>query len=189
MMNKSTKRLFVLTIMLFVVIFVVGVSYAYTHANFFNRETGTTIAVNGGKMEIIYNDPSGGGYSSSITADGVIPGWETTKLFTVTGTNEIDSNQTVDTNMYYKVGLVVVENTFSEGALKYELTPDNGDVTPTGQILSNFTGNVPQSGTEWFGMGYFVPGSDAVVHKYALKISFPETGKNQNIDKAKHFAG
>ena len=50
MMNKSTKRLFVLTIMLFVVIFVVGVSYAYTHANFFNVENSTTIAVNGGKI-------------------------------------------------------------------------------------------------------------------------------------------
>ena len=46
MKNKNTKKIYILTIMLYVVIFVVGVSYAYTHANFFNRETGTTIAVN-----------------------------------------------------------------------------------------------------------------------------------------------
>ena len=44
--KKKVKNILLLTSLLLIVVFIMGVSYAYTHANFFNRETGTTIAVN-----------------------------------------------------------------------------------------------------------------------------------------------
>ena len=59
--DKKSVKIMVLGSLLLVVVFIMGVSYAYTHANFFNVENSTTIAVNGGKMEIVYNDPSRGG--------------------------------------------------------------------------------------------------------------------------------
>ena len=91
--------------------------------------------------------------------------------------------------MPYNIKLIIPQNQFSSGALKYTLigskeANDNGKVVnidtwkdiPTG---ANTTGTV-------LGSGYFMPGEN-VVHTYTFNIYFPDNHISQDADKNKIF--
>mgnify|MGYP004543366111 FL=1 len=93
--------------------------------------------------------------------------------------------------MPYNIKLIIPQNQFSSGALKYTLIgskedSDNGKVVnidtwqdiPTG---ANTTGTV-------LGSGYFMPGEN-VVHTYTLNLYFPDNHISQDADKNKIFGG
>ena len=135
-------------------------------------------------MIINYQDNTG-----VITASKIIPSWTTTKKFTVSGKNDTKINDvTTDNNMYYKIVLVIDNNTFSKGALTYSLKQDSSSST-NGQMATKSSGTINQSGKQNLGRGYFSTTSTFVNHIYNLTISFPDTGKDQSIDNAKSFAG
>ena len=121
---------------------------------------------------------------SNITANGIHPSNEpaVTKNFTVTG------NNTTGSIMGYSLSLVMDENTFSIGALKYKLTSTNtggnGEVVPAiSEAKDLYIGPT----TNLLGAGYFNQTSGNKVHTYKLEIYFPETGLNQNADQGKTF--
>ena len=181
-MNKGKTIIWILSIILtFIIAF--GVAYAYLAIRINNNETTSTVAFDTGTMEINYENNSG-----NIVLNKIIPGASVTKKFTLTGTNntKINDNNT-DNNMYYKIGIVVDNNTFSEDALRYSLTKDN-ESTNNGEQANNLNGSISQSGTRYIASGYFAGGASNAKHIYNLKISFPETGKDQSNDQGATFA-
>lgn len=159
----------------------IGMSYAYFRANINGEESVSTIVAESGEMDITYENNS-----SNIIANGAVPGWEVVKNFTISGKNTAKANKVnPDNNMYYKIGIVVDENTFSKGALIYSLTSEE---VSNGKKADNKSGKIGNEGITYIGDGYFTETSTYVDHKYHLAIGFPETGKDQSNDKGKSFA-
>ena len=185
-MNKNNKKtiLFLSISIVIMSTLFISIAYSYFVAKIKNNESESTISVAGGEMIINYQDNTG-----TITASKIIPSWTTTKKFTVSGKNDTEINDvTTDNNMYYKIVLVIDNNTFSNGALTYSLTQDSSS-SSNGQMATNTSGTINQSGEQYLGHGYFSTTSTFVNHIYNLTISFPDTGKDQSIDNAKSFAG
>ena len=185
-MNKNNKKIILflsISIVIMTTLFI-SIAYSYFVAKIKNNESKSTISVAGGEMIINYQDNTG-----VITASKIIPSWTTTKKFTVSGKNDTKINDvTPDNNMYYKIVLVIDNNTFSKGALTYSLKQDSSSST-NGQMATNASGTIKQRGKQYLGHGYFSTTSTFVNHIYNLTISFPDTGKDQSIDNAKSFAG
>lgn len=185
-MNKNNKKtiLFLSISIVIMSTLFISIAYSYFVAKIKNNESESTISVAGGEMIINYQDNTG-----TITASKIIPSWTTTKKFTVSGKNDTEINDvTTDNNMYYKIVLVIDNNTFSKGALTYSLEQDSSSAS-NGQMATNTSGTINQSGEQYLGHGYFSTTSTFVNHTYNLTISFPDTGKDQSIDNAKSFAG
>ena len=177
----------IITISLFSIFLLLGailsIAYAYFKARVSNLESSSTISIEAGEMSITYE-----GNTSTITASNIIPNWSTTKKFTLVGINNTQANNVnTDNNMYYKIGIVVDNNTFSEGSLTYTLNKDRSS-SSNGQMADSKTGTIPSSGTKFIATGYFSETSTEVSHIYNLTIAFPDTGEDQSDDQGASFA-
>ena len=160
-----------------------GVTYSYLAAKINNRESSSTIKVESGQLSITYENNS-----SNIILNNIIPGDSVTKQFTLTGINNTKPNAiTTNTDLKYKIGIVIDNNTFSEGALTYSLTKDSTS-SSNGKTADNSTGTIKSSGIQYIGKGYFVSGANNDKHIYNLTISFPDTNEDQSIDQGASFA-
>lgn len=160
-----------------------GVTYSYLAAKINNRESSSTIKVESGQLSITYENNSG-----NIILNNVIPGNSVTKQFTLTGINNTKPNAiTTNTDLKYKIGIAIDNNTFSEGALTYALTKDSSS-SSNGKLANDATGTINSSGIQYIGKGYFVSGANNDKHIYNLTISFPDTNEDQSIDQGASFA-
>ena len=160
-----------------------GVTYSYLAAKINNRESSSTIKVESGQLSITYENNS-----SNIILNNIIPGNSVTKQFTLTGFNNTKPNAiTTNTDLKYKIGIVIDNNTFSEGALTYTLSKDSSSST-NGKLANDATGTIKSAGTQYIGNGYFVSGANNDKHIYNLTISFPDTNEDQFIDQGASFA-
>ena len=160
-----------------------GVTYSYLAAKINNRESSSTIKVESGQLSITYENNS-----SNIILNNVIPGDSVTKQFTLTGINNTKPNAiTTNTDLKYKIGIVIDNNTFSEGALTYSLTKDSTS-SSNGKTADDSTGTIKSSGIQYIGKGYFVSGANNDKHIYNLTISFPDTNEDQSIDQGASLA-
>ncbi|MDD2409473.1 MAG: hypothetical protein PHD03_01990 [Bacilli bacterium] len=176
--NSIINILFGVMLLLLVTI---GVSFAYFTAGISGSEGATTITVSGGTMTITY---AGG---SAITASNIHPQSAAivTKNFTITG------NNTAAIVMKYKVTLIVQTNTFSSGALEYQLASTN--TGSNGTIMTAITTNtdiVNGASNILLGNGQFTAATGGnKVHTYSLTIYFLDTGTDQNINQGKSLTG
>lgn len=160
-----------------------GVTYSYLAAKINNRENSSTIKVESGQLSITYENNS-----SNIILNNIIPGDSVTKQFTLTGINNTKPNAiTTNTDLKYKIGIAIDNNTFSEGALTYSLTKDSTS-SSNGKTADDSTGTIKSSGIQYIGNGYFVSGANNDKHIYNLTISFPDTNEDQSIDQGASFA-
>lgn len=160
-----------------------GVTYSYLAAKINNRESSSTIKVESGQFSITYENNSG-----NIILNNIMPGDSLTKQFTLTGINNTKPNAiTTDTDLKYKIGIVIDTNTFSEGALTYSLAKDSSS-SSNGKLANDATGTINSSGIQYIGKGYFVSGANNDKHIYNLTISFPDTNEDQSIDQGASFA-
>ena len=160
-----------------------GVTYSYLAAKINNRESSSTIKVESGQLSITYENNS-----SNIILNNIIPGNSVTKQFTLTGFNNTKPNAiTTNTDLKYKIGIVIDNNTFSEGALTYSLAKDSSS-SSNGKLANDATGTIKSSGIQYIGNGYFVSGANNDKHIYNLTISFPDTNEDQSIDQGASFA-
>ena len=160
-----------------------GVTYSYLAAKINNRESSSTIKVESGQLSITYENNS-----SNIILNNIIPGDSVTKQFTLTGINNTKPNAiTTNTDLKYKIGIAIDNNTFSEGALTYSLTKDSTS-SSNGKTADDSTGTIKSSGIQYIGNGYFVSGANNDKHIYNLTISFPDTNEDQSIDQGASFA-
>lgn len=160
-----------------------GVTYSYLAAKINNRESSSTIKVESGQLSITYENNS-----NNIILNNIIPGDSVTKQFTLTGINNTKPNAiTTNTDLKYKIGIAIDNNTFSEGALTYALTKDSTS-SSNGKLANDATGTINSSGIQYIGKGYFVSGANNDKHIYNLTISFPDTNEDQSIDQGASFA-
>ena len=160
-----------------------GVTYSYLAAKINNRESSSTIKVESGQLSITYENNSG-----NIILNNIIPGDSVTKQFTLTGINNTKPNAiTTNTDLKYKIGIAIDNNTFSEGALTYALTKDSTS-SSNGNLANDATGTINSSGIQYIGKGYFVSEANNDKHIYNLTISFPDTNEDQSIDQGASFA-
>ena len=184
-MNKDNK-VKIIGYFLVAIIFLaigIGITYSYLAVRINGVESASTIAFDTGTMKIDYENNS-----SNLVLSKIIPGAEATKQFTLTGSNNTKNNANIsNNNMYYKIGIVIDNNTFSSNALRYKLTKDSSS-TNNGEQANNLSGFIPQDGTRFIGSGYFASGASNAKHVYNLTISFPETNTDQSEDQGATFA-
>lgn len=179
----KNKYMIYITLLVLLLSFVLGITYSYLAAKINNLETSSTIAIEAGKLSITYENNS-----SNIFLSNIIPGDSVTKQFTLTGINTTKPNAiTKNTDLKYKIGIVIDVNTFSNGALTYTLTKDSSSST-NGKLANDTTGTIDQSGTQYIGNGNFPSGTNNDKHIYNLTINFPDTNIDQSIDQGASFA-
>ncbi len=202
-MDTKNNMAYMITLLFISIIVLIGGAYAYFTAGMSTGETEATLRVGAGQLKIKFANTNSvqiaenvqptpaknectkqtGAYycdQSQYTPVG-------TKTFTLTGTNTTDASKNM--KMPYNIKLIIPQNQFSSGALKYTLigskeANDNGKVVnidtwqdiPTG---ANTTGTI-------LGSGYFMPGEN-VVHTYTFNIYFPDNHISQDADKNKIF--
>ena len=184
MKDNNKKPILFLTLLIIIMTgMLISVAYSYFVAKTKGLESTSTISVATGEMTIKYQ-----GNTGSIVASKIIPSWSTTKKFTVSGKNDTVTNvNNTNNKMYYKIVLVIDNNTFSTGALTYSLAKDSSS-SSNGKMADAKSAAIAKNGTQELGTGYFTTTSTFVNHIYNLTISFPDTGKDQSADNAKSFA-
>ena len=163
-MNSRYFKPLVLVVFLMIICITSLVSYAYFTASV-NGSSNNNVVVTG-HMEVRFEDGPVIGTSLNM-----IPGDYITKTFSVTNTGNVDA--------LYNIYLNNVYNDFNPTSdLVYEIISDNGiniseRVCPTtyGVLSSNILIGVGET------------------HNYTLKITFKETGINQDSNKGKLFSG
>ncbi len=202
-MDTKNNMAYMITLLVISIIILIGGTYSYFTAGMSSGETEATLRVGAGQLKIKFANTNSvqivenvqptaaktectkktGAYycnQSEYTPVGV-------KTFTLTGTNTTDASKNM--KMPYNIKLVIPQNQFSSGALKYTLigskeTSDNGKVVniETWQDIStgaNTTGII-------LGSGYFMPGEN-MIHTYTFNIYFPDNHISQDADKNKVF--
>ena len=183
---------------------VIGATFAYFTAQVGGGDSATTVKMNAGVLKINFTNGNtvqskegfeptkaaeecakkeGGYYCDQAQYSPVA-----TKKFTLTGTNTTLASDNM--KMPYTIKLVVTQNEFSTGAIKYTLVgTKTGGEAATGELAQVATWVDVKTGaaeSTAIGSGYFLPGSDTV-HSYDLNIYFPDNHVNQDIDKNKVF--
>ena len=114
---KKRINYIIIAIVLFVAINV-ALSFAYIRGGSAGSESVSTVALEGGSINVRYSSNSG-----SIVASDIVPGYETTKKFTIT--SEYGNNHDYyDLGLWYQINLVVDRNDFGDGSLTYSLSLD-----------------------------------------------------------------
>ena len=178
MENKKEKLILSIFIM-FIFIISSGISYAYFSSKIIGAETGSTVALKGGTIEINYKDDS-----NVIDLTGIYPREEAwaVKEFTLKGINTTDLTNVLN----YKVGILVEENTFTRNSLTYTL---ENTLNEAGTAVENRNGIIYKTrGYQVLGNGNFNDYTNKE-HKYILKIYFPETNEDQNENQKARFKG
>ena len=187
---------------------VIGATFAYFTAQVGGGESATTVKMNAGVLKINFTngnnvqttegfEPTKAKTECPANKKNETDGYYcnkdqytpvATKLFTLTGTNTTLDKDNM--KMPYTIKLVVTQNQFSTGAIKYTLvgtkTVGNAAEGELAQVANWVDVKTGAAEATVIGNGYFLPGSDTV-HSYDLNIYFPDNHVNQDIDKNKVF--
>ena len=172
--NKGNTILLTVIGIATLLIAVVGATFAYFSAVLSGNETDTTIRITSGTLATRFD----GG--EKIDIQGIYPrdAYWARKVFTITA-----NVNSAGVDVPYYLSLVIYDNGFDAGALKYTLAGekknsdrDNGGLVPstTGMV------DIKKTGVEDLGEGFFKGSTNGeVTHSYTLEIFFPsEPGQN-----------
>ena len=179
--GKGNRILLTIVAIATLLVAVVGATFAYFTAVLTGEENKTTVKVISGSIGIEMPE------SSIITVANTYPqaGVIATKDFSLKTTNDIPGS-----TVYYSASVVIDENTFTAGDLKYTFIKDASSST-NGNTLTEVTvqTEIPTSGAIALGTtGSFVGDTDGeVTHTYHFNIYFPDNGENQNESQEKIF--
>lgn len=183
---------------------VIGATFAYFTAQVGGGEKTTTVKMNAGVLKIDFTNGNSvhttEGFEPTkaktecATQDGAYYCDQAqytpvaTKKFTLTGTNTTLASDNM--KMPYTIKLIVTQNEFSNGAIKYTLVgTKTGGNAAEGELAQVSTWVDVASGAAEatvIGSGYFLPGTD-IKHSYDLNIYFPDNHISQDTDKNKVF--
>ena len=182
MKNILKKRInyIIIAIVLFIAINV-ALSFAYIRGGSVGSESVSTIALTGGSVNVRY---SGG---DVIVANSIVPGYETTKQFTITSEYG-EGHEYYNLGLWYQINLVVDKNEFGDGSLTYSLSLDaasDDDGVPATDVEyipipsgQNLTGIIVGTGKL---------DNDNKSHVYNLKITYAETSTDQSEEIGSKF--
>lgn len=176
---EDKKKLLIFYSICLIVVLIIGLSFAYFIASITGLETNSTIVLNGGTMDISYEDNSSAIFLSGITPKNT-PVYS--KNFILTG-----DNTTQNKKMPYTLMISIDSNDFTNKALSYTLESEN--TSNNGKIVSNISNtSILSSDTDIIlGSGFFNPGEGSV-HTYSLKFYFLDTGVDQSENMGKNFS-
>ena len=159
----------------------VALSFAYIRGGSVGSESVSTIALTGGSVNVRY---SGG---DVIVANSIVPGYETTKQFTITS-DYGEGHEYYNLGLWYQINLVVDKNEFGDGSLTYSLSLDaasDDDGVPATDVEyipipsgQNLTGIIVGTGKL---------DNDNKSHVYNLKITYAETSTDQSEEIGSKF--
>ena len=154
----------------------IGLTYAYFSARITGNESASTITLEAGELSITMD-----GTNTINTPEKLIPDSTTpfsTKVVTLTG-----KNTAINLNMPYTLSIVVDQNTFTPGSIKYSITGVNN--SNSGVIIPNMEMQTIDTTTS-VGSGFFEKGNP-LTHTYTLNFYFPDTGQDQSINMGAKF--
>ena len=171
-LNKKIK--YIITGLILIVMFNIAISFAYIRGTTLYNESLSTVALTGGRVYVKYK-----GNTSDIIVNDILPGFETTKQFTVT--SEFGNNhEYYKDGVWYTIALVIDKNEFDDGSIICSVTSDKS--SDNDGILAKSSNISIPSGANQSGIniasGRF--DNNNMSHIYNLKISYPETGANQS---------
>ena len=154
-----------LLIVLGLVIFTIGVSYAYFQIAVSGNETTQTIAIDGSLLSIKYNS------TETITATNVIPGWTGKKYFNVVTTNNSNKEIIYNINLNITKSNFYTTDTSGNSYLNYSLNEctSSSDKTCSTNITSTTLINI-QSGKKTVET---ITSTKSETKYYVLILSFP----------------
>jgi len=164
---SNNKKYIVLGIVT-TLILALGFSFAYFTAQI--RGEGKKITVRTGSLAIVFTD------SVEITEEEILPGWETSKTFTV----ENESNRV----FYYNINIRDLINTFVTDYLEYKITSE------TGYNMEEYK-PIPKSSTETtVSLAEGVEIEGLATQEYTIEFRYVnDESKPQNEDMGKSFEG
>ncbi len=180
---KSNKWLFVVLIGV-LSITLIGVSYAFFHANILGNDLAGENVFKSGTMELTFTDND-----DAISLPNAKPGDTDSKTFTVENTGTLD-----DDGYTYNIKLTELETTFQQEDLKYKLveyTDDNFDVEkPDGIKKDGFinTEMVNEDNEMYLAINISRP-EKKQKHYYKLTITFEELDVPQDYNQGAIFGG
>ena len=195
MKEEKIRMVVVVTTIFMVVILFGGITYSYfTALN--NKGSTSVISATSGKMVINYAD----GSSKLLSSENIQPSNKILidKTFTLTGTNT-----TSGLAMPYKVGLNYVSE-FSDGQIHYYIKRMSTNSNITSKLVGTANQTIPGNTTETgyttgtvkkgnryleLATGEFKANTSNQTITFNLKIQFPDTGENQDIEKGKTLTG
>lgn len=152
---------------------IIGATFAWFSATVSGNDTASSVVVETATIGITYTN------GNEIKLQNALPGATDTKTFTVAAAE----GSTIDQS--YKINWNITTFDFANKAdLVYALTG-----TPDGKgtaVTKTETAMPTTTGVSEIGSGTLKPDE---THSYSLKVTFKETGSNQNANQGKHFAG
>ena len=173
---KNKKIIMIIGAAVLAILLGFGITYAYFTAKITGNESASTLSLEAGELTITMD-----GTNMMTTPNRILPSNEPFAVRRITLTGK---NTTLDLNMPYTIRLVVDNNTFSSGSIKYTLTGVNN--SNSGQLIPEKTLEIVDD-TVTLGSGFFERGSQ-LTHTYTLSVYFPETNEDQSADKGATFA-
>lgn len=160
-MEKNKKLIINVLLVAILVVIAIGRSYSYLNVTDTNNSKISTIDLKNGKIDIAFSGSNIIEIKNPKAQNNPI----VSKTFTLTGTNNNEMP-----NPYY-VTLVINENTFEDGALKYNIVSNN--YSNNGTVIETIKPAKELNGKNniTFGPGTFNKGTNAV-HTYTLNIYY-----------------
>ena len=171
-MAKKTKIILGITgIVLFMVLFVIGVTYAWFNSNLIGNEAAKDTIVQTGTLSINYSN----GYN--IEGKNILPNWSETKTFTVENTGSREA--------FYELDWANITNEFiNKENLVYSITGVSNGTKEPGSVLETM---IPTTGTN-IKIFSNIEIEPKEIHTYTIILKYKDNG-NQNSDMGKNLNG
>ena len=132
-MDTKKNMAYMITLLVISIIILIGGTYSYFTAGMSSGETEATLRVGAGQLRIKFANTNSVQIAENVQPTSANCGHEPgayycnqseytpvgTKTFTLTGTNTTDASKNM--KMLYNIKLIIPQNGFSSGALKYTL--------------------------------------------------------------------
>lgn len=166
------KKYLYLTLIIILLLAIFAISYAWFNAVLSGNDSANTNVVTTGKLELSYND------TDEIYLENAVPGDSFTKEINVKNTGNIDAS--------YNLVWQELTNEIINDELVIEATCQR--INNSGKVEGTCE-SILQTPVKHNSIKRNILIESGVTHKYIIKVTFIDTGSNQNYNKKKVFNG
>lgn len=166
------KKYLYLTLIIILLLAIFAISYAWFNAVLSGNDSANTNVVTTGKLELSYND------TDEIYLENAVPGDSFTKEINVKNTGNIDAS--------YNLVWQELTNEIINDELVIEATCQKLD---SDGVVDGTCDSISQTPVKRNSIKRNILIESGVTHKYIIKVTFIDTGSNQNYNKKKVFNG
>lgn len=166
------KKYLYLTLIIILLLAIFAISYAWFNAVLSGNDSANTNVVTTGKLELSYND------TDEIYLENAVPGDSFAKEINVKNTGNIDAS--------YNLVWQELTNEIINDELVIEATCQKLD---SDGVVDGTCDSISQTPVKRNSIKRNILIESGVTHKYIIKVTFIDTGSNQNYNKKKVFNG